>query len=190
MWQVPAATADPIGPGEYKTYLDGWDVMGSPNTETAGQLFRRHLNAYFKSLAGWLPMDAVADGRTGGTPLPPSSRLFALYPHDSASATGLRAIFVPASDGTTYWIGKRSQFPGNASMANGVEVRRVQTPTETRGGVELLDTDPPFGGFFLEHSLRSGLNFEDVANGITIRGGIERVDADGNEFQFVTVTIR
>ncbi|NNE33712.1 MAG: hypothetical protein HKN13_00645 [Rhodothermales bacterium] len=190
MWRVPATAASPIGDGVHLEYLDGWDLMGSPNSETEGLFFQSHVNAYFKTLAGWLPDTAVADGRTGGMPLIPSGRLFALYPHDSLSATGLRAIYIPASDGTTYWIGKRSLFPGNASMANGVEVRRVRLPTDIHVAVELLDVDPDFGGFFLEHSLTSGNFFEDVANGITINGGVERIDSDGNEFQFVTVIIR
>jgi hypothetical protein len=189
LWKVPRNSSDPIGDGVYEEYLDGWDVMGQANVETDGFFYQRHFNAYFKTLAGWLPAAAVADGRTGGTRLNPG-RLFALYPHDSRSASGLRAIYIAAADGTTYWIGKRSLFPGNASMADGVEVRRVQTPSDFHGAVELLDLDGIRGSFFVEHSLTSLGIFRDRPNGIFVLGGLERVDSDGNEFQFLTIQTR
>jgi len=189
LWKVPNDSGNPIGPGTYETYLDGWDVMGRANLETEGLFYQRHFNAYFKARAGWLPGDAIADGRTGGSRLNPG-RLFALYPHDSPTTTGLRAIYVRAADGTTYWIGKRSAFPENPSMEEGVEIRRVQTPSELHGQVELLDLDPDFGDFYWQHSLRAHRSFQDLPNGIIVDAGQERTDEDGNEYQFVSVVMR
>ena len=132
---LPADFLDPTGPGEFREYGDEWDVMGSTDDPVIfPNLQRRHFNVFYKAIAGWLPDSAVTDAPVNGT--------YRLYAHDSVHALGRRAIYVDVGGGTVYWIGKRGQFPENLSMANGIEVRRVNNYTPAAfGPVELLDAD-------------------------------------------------
>jgi hypothetical protein len=157
------STPDPLGPGEHLEYGDAWDIMGLPNAETEGRWLSRHFNVFFKHLAGWLPGSAVADGTAGGD--------FRMRRHDSSSAEGLRAIFIRAGDGTTYWLDVRRLFPSNASMMRGVEVRRdMNDPAYLYGPLRLLDMDmvTPGGPGPLYHSLTVGRMFHDLGNDIII----------------------
>jgi hypothetical protein len=190
-WFLPGDTLlDPLDPGGVNVRNgDYWDVMGSQQFETVGRFFDRHFNAYFKALAGWLPAGAVANGRTDGDrSARRATGQFRLYPHDSPSPSGLRAIYVDAPGGVTYWIGKRSLFPDNPSMADGVEVRLVQTASDIHGPVELLDMDQGRGVWgTLLHSLGLG-TFRDFASRVEIGTNGESVDEDGHEYQRVFVT--
>lgn len=164
-WSVPSG-ADPVSPGgEAREYGDAWDLMGSPNVDTEADWRRRHFNAFFKTLAGWLPASAIANGTAGGA--------FRLRRHDAGDARGLRAVVVEAGDGSTYWLGMRRQFPWNASMSNGIEVRRVMRVREDAvGPVLLLDMDhgatPGIAGLSIYHSLVRFQSFSDGANTLTI----------------------
>ena len=185
LYSTPFGT-DPLGPGTSQEYGDIWDMMGTAaEGDSVADTRRRHFNAFFKNLAGWLPVSAVIDGTLGGD--------FFLYGHDNASASGLRAIFVEAGDGSVYWIGKRDQFPDNASMTNGVEIRRVSRYTPASyGPVELLDLDHGWTGGVpmgttVYHSLAEGNTFTDSVNGITIRTVFIGEDAAG-EFARVFIT--
>ena len=177
---------DPLGPGTSLEFGDIWDMMGIASTgDSVADTHRRHFNAFFKNLAGWLPAASVVDGTLGGD--------FFLYGHDNSAATGLRAIFVEAGDGSVYWIGKRNQFPENISMTKGVEIRRVSDYTPASyGPVELLDLDHGWSrgapvGQTTYHSLAEGNTFTDASNGITIRAVFAGSDAAG-EFVRVFIT--
>jgi hypothetical protein len=160
---------DPLGPSISNEYGDMWDIMGVADLdETRTNPARRHFNAFFKTLAGWLPLSAVIDGTLGGD--------VRLYAHDAEDPVGTRAIFIETRDGNSYWLEKRGQFPWNTSMFNGIEVRRVVNapPLPGYGPIELLDLDngwtpgtPPDRRVF--HSLAQHATFTDAANGVTIR---------------------
>jgi hypothetical protein len=175
---------DPITPvGSPEEYGDAWDIMGTADLEsTTGDPQRRHFNAFFKALAGWLPDTAVADGTLGGD--------FRLRAHDAAVPVGTRAVFIEAGDGSIYWLGRRSEFPDNTSMENGIEVRRVDNYTSAAyGPVVLLDLDLTFSGTSRKefHSLEAGAVATDAVNGITIR--VVTVDEDHlGEFARVLIT--
>jgi hypothetical protein len=181
-WLVPYG-ADPIGPGSEAEYGDMWDMMGLPTLDmTDMEPRRRHFNAFFKSLAGWLPAAAIANATAGGS--------FRLYRHDSADASGLRAIWIDGGPGKNYWLDMRRNFPWNPSMSNGIEVRRVLKDADfVYGPVQLLDMDHVTigpGGSVL-HSLVRLRSFEDAPSGITIRVGGVSSDTVG-EFADVVVT--
>jgi hypothetical protein len=178
-WFVPF-DADPIGPGTPLEYGDVWDMMGSPTLDrTDEDPRRRHFNAFFKMRAGWLPADAVADATAGG--------VFRLYRHDSADASGLRAIWIDGGPEKNYWLDIRRQFPWNTSMSTGVEVRRVlEDPAYVYGPVQLLDMDR-LGSGSTSHSLVRFRSFEDAPSEITIR--IANIGTDGiGHFADVVVT--
>lgn len=173
---------NPITPvGSPLEYGDAWDMMGTADLEsTTGDPQRRHFNAFFKALAGWLPDTAVSDGTLGGD--------FRLRAHDAAVPVGTRAVFVEAGDGSTYWLGRRSQFPGNTSMVNGIEVRRVDNyPSAAYGPVLLLDLDLVFSGADRRDFHSLGFEAIDAVNGITIRVVVIAEDHLG-EFARVFIT--
>lgn len=180
--------ADPLGPATSLEYGDRWDMMGAPGDDSflLANPQRRHFNAFYKALAGWFLTPDVVDGTAGGD--------FRLYPHDSVDAVGPRAIFVEAGDGSTYWIGKRDQFPDNTSMFGGVEVRRVGNyPAGPYGPVELLDLDQGWttgapAGTTEYHSLAERNVFTDAANGMTIRVVFVGDDESGRRFARVFIT--
>ncbi len=162
-WSVPFGS-DPLAPGTLFEYGDAWDMMGSPLAETVADPRKTHFNVFFKWLAGWLPSPDHLDVIT--------TRTFRLYRHDAADAAGLQGLRIDAGADKWYWLGIRRQFPSNASMAMGIEVRQVmKSPSDLYGPVELLDMEPMNGGT-LDHSLTPfgtlfGL-FDDTATGIRI----------------------
>jgi hypothetical protein len=152
---------DPLGPGTHLEYGDVWDMMGASTLDgTDAEPRRRHFNAFFKWLAGWLPRSMTDVSRSG---------TFRLYRHDAGDAAGTRAIRIDADATTWYWLDIRRQFPWNHSMLTGVEVRQVtKNPPYSYGVVRLLDMDTR-AGTSVDHSLTSFRTFEDTRNGIRVR---------------------
>src|SRR5258705_6356196 len=98
-----------IGAGSSVEYGDLFDTMGSAN----GGAY--HFNARYKSYLNWLTAAETLTVTSSGT--------YRIYPHDDATATGLRGLRVVRNSTTNYWVEFRQKFTANKWLMSGAGLR-------------------------------------------------------------------
>jgi len=154
-----------IGAGEGVEYGDKFDTMGSAG---AGS---KHFNARYKNYLNWLVANDVATANASGR--------FRIFAHDVSTATGLRALKVPRSSSTNYWVEFRQKYTSNRWLTDGVGLRWGRTGSQS---TLLLDTTPGTADGKDDSALMPGRTFSDREAGVHItvlgKGGTQPESMD------------
>lgn len=140
-----------IGAGSSVEYGDTQDTMGSANGGSY------HFNARYKNYMNWLRAEEVTNVTVNG--------VYRIYPHDDATATGLRGLKIARSASTNYWVEFRQKFTSNKWLMNGAGIRWAGNGNEKS---HLLDTTPGSPDGKSDAALVVGRTFADTAAGVYI----------------------
>ena len=123
IWDTGGASV--IGAGESVEYGDVFDTMGLASAGT------NYFNAKYKQFLNWLSVSDIAVPTTNGT--------YRIYAHDETNSFGIRALKIPKSGATNYWVEFRQKMPANKWLMNGAGLRWAEAFNESS---LLLDTTP------------------------------------------------
>lgn len=159
LWQIPGASVNPVDPaGSSDEYGDVFDVMGEgPGNATTQP---SHFNPWFLNRIDWLPNTAVQNISSGG-----SYRLYR-FDHAGADLATTRALKVRRDASTTYWLGLRRKYLGNASLGDVANGAYITWGYDSNVQSNLIDIDTP-GTDARDASLNVGSTFTDSAAGIS-----------------------
>ena len=159
LWQIPVASVNPVDPaGSSDEYGDVFDVMGEGPGNAATQ--PSHFNPWFLNRIDWLPNTAVQNISSGG-----SYRLYR-FDHAGADLATTRALKVRRDASTTYWLGLRRKYLGNASLGDIANGAYITWGYDSNVQSNLIDIDTP-GTDARDASLNVGSTFTDSAAGIS-----------------------
>jgi hypothetical protein len=140
------------GAGESLEYGNTYDTMGSGDDSGSS-----HFSAWYKNLLGWLPEADVQTVTMDGT--------YRLQAHDSASASGHRALKIQIDASTYYWVEFRQAITDNRWLADGAVIYWGYT---TNRQSNLLDMTPGSPDNERDAALEVGQTFKDAKTGIRI----------------------
>jgi uncharacterized delta-60 repeat protein len=159
LWQIPGGSLNPVDPaGSSDEYGDVFDVMGEGPGNAATQ--PSHFNPWFLNRIDWLPNTAVQTISSGG-----SYRLYR-FDHAGADLATTRALKVRRDASTTYWLGLRRKYLGNASLGDVANGAYITWGYDSNVQSNLIDIDTP-GTDARDASLNVGSTFTDSAAGIS-----------------------
>lgn len=155
--------------GQDVEYGDSFDTMGN---SSGG---RRHFNVRNKSLLNWLRGTSEIQNVT-------ASGTYQVFAHDTALASGVRALRIPQNSRTNYWFEYRARFTDNRWMPDGLGVRRARS--DSARSSQLLDTTPGSPDGKADSALVVGRTFSDFAAGIHVTP-LRRIDSDPPSLEVV-----
>jgi hypothetical protein len=172
-WDTSGASV--IGPGASMEYGDWFDTMG---LAIAGN---NQFNARYKQFLNWLTINDFATCTTNGT--------YRIYAHDNTNSTGLRALKIPRTADTNYWVEFRQKFTTNKWVMNGAGLRWAENWNESS---LLLDTTPGSPDKKDDSAIVIGRTYSDTEAGVHItpigKGGTTPESLDVVVYQGVFAT--
>lgn len=140
-----------MGPGANDEYGDNYDTMGGGGVV---QSVKSHFNTAYKRRLDWLTASDVRVATENGT--------YRIFATDVTTATGVRALKIPRTATSDYWVEFRQMFPTSPSSMNGATIRwEVMTASNGVRATQILDATPQTQNNILDHALQVGQTLTD-----------------------------
>lgn len=140
-----------IGPGANDEYGDNYDTMGGGGVV---QSIKSHFNTAYKRRLDWLTADDVKVATENG--------IYRIFATDVTTATGIRALKIPRTATSDYWVEFRQMFPSSPSSMNGATIRwEVMTASNGVRATQILDATPQTQNNILDHAFQIGQTLTD-----------------------------